>query len=145
MLRRFVEEAVDGGDPSVVKELFAPDVVAEMPGSPEPVVGVDAYLAGVEALLRAFPDMHAEIVDLAAEERRGGDGHVAIAYLRASGTNTGELFGLPATGLPARWTTVHTWHVESGRVVRDKVLADFLGMFTQLGLVTPPTPPAPPG
>jgi predicted ester cyclase len=61
-----------------------------------------------------------------------------MVALRTSGTNTGELFGLPATGRSATWTTVHTWHVRRGRVVFDRALPDFLGMYVQLGVVTIP-------
>jgi predicted ester cyclase len=134
---RFVHEVVNAGDLAALDEVLAPDVVVELPGAPEPQVGVDAYRDAVVALRTAFPDIHADPLDLAVDRLPGG-GHLAMVALRTRGTNTGTLFGLPATGRRAVWTTVHTWHLRNGRVVFDRALPDLLSMYTQLGVLTPP-------
>ena len=79
VVRRFVEEAVNGGRDEVIDELFAPAVTA----------GVREWFG---AFRGSFPDMHMELVDLVAEDE------TVVARFECSATHLGPWRGHSPTG-----------------------------------------------
>lgn len=113
---------------------IGPDVVDHQEMPP----GVPTGLAGVKAVAgsfrTAFPDLRFRI------ERYLEQGDTLCAVLRTSGTQTGSLMGLPATGRSADITEIHVLRIADDRCVEHWGLADELAMFRQLGAVTLPEP-----
>jgi predicted ester cyclase len=60
----------------------------------------------------------------------------------ASGTNTGSLMGLPATGKAVAVSAVYIFRVEGGKLAEAWGDFDALGMQQQLGLLPAPGHPA---
>ncbi|HTD64844.1 MAG TPA: ester cyclase, partial [Verrucomicrobiae bacterium] len=58
--------------------------------------------------------------------------------LRATGTNTGELNGMPATGKKSSTVGVMTTKFDDGKVVEAWSIFDTFGLMQQLGII--PTP-----
>ena len=56
----------------------------------------------------------------------------------ARGTNTGDYFGMPATGKPIEITGMNTWNTRDGMAIEGWVNRDDMGLLQQLGVV--PTP-----
>jgi hypothetical protein len=79
----------------------------------------------------ALPDLTHRTLALIEE----GDRVVLRAEI--SGTQRGELMGIPPTGLPVRRTETTLLRFEGGRIAEVWHLADEIGTFDQLGL-TPP-------
>lgn len=52
-----------------------------------------------------------------------------------SGTNTGEILGMPATGRTATITGAHFFLFAGGRIAETWTYPDDLGLMQQLGLV----------
>ena len=146
MAHRFVDEVVNGRQFHVMEELYAPDAIITVPVRFAAIYGQETYQGIVREMTIGFPDFHADLVELVVDQSADGGAwytgrpadHMAMLCLRATGTHTAELFGIPPKGRKASWVTVHMWHLSDGRIVRDHVLADFLSLFAHLGLVRPP-------
>jgi predicted ester cyclase len=78
-VRRFVDEAVNGGRLDVVEELFVPDLR-------------ESVRDWFGAFRGSFPDMRMELVELVAEDR------VVVGRFACSATHTGEWRGHAPTG-----------------------------------------------
>ena len=84
---------------------------------------------------RAFPDLHVEVKNLVVE------GDIAVTELVATGTNRGGLrtpFGeIPASGQSARIEGVDVARWRGHKLATSSMHLDLLGLFTQLGVVSP--------
>ena len=79
--------------------------------------------------LTAFPDLQVTIEDQIAE------GDKVVTRWTAHGTNTGSLFGIPATNKSVTITVISIDHFVDGKLVEAWTDFDNLGMFQQLGVV----------
>ena len=67
------------------------------------------------------------------------DGSKVVVRSVGSGTHSGELLGIPATGTRAEYRAVDIHQLKDGVIVRTWHLEDFLGLVIQLGAqVVPP-------
>jgi steroid delta-isomerase-like uncharacterized protein len=127
--RRFFE-AYASNDHDALKEVVAPDLVAHMPGSPEPV-GREMMLQGISAFNAAFSDRHFTIDDVIAEEDR-----VATrTTMRA--THTGDYQGHSATGRRIEMSGLSIERIKDGKIVERWLKYDLMELMQQLGLVPP--------
>lgn len=128
VIRRFVNEVINNGDYSAMRELVHPNYVYRSP---------DQELRGPEALenlftayRRGLPDLKTSIDDVIAS------GDKVVISVTLAGTHTGDLMGIPATG---RRLTVHGMvlsRLDDGKIVEEWEILDMLGMFQQLGVVS---------
>src|SRR5437868_10013951 len=91
--RRFLDEIMGKGNLAAIPEVIAPNWVNNDPSLP-PMRGY----AGAQQLAMIFrgglPDFHVALDDLVAE------GDKVAFHIDVTGTHTGELLGVPATGKP---------------------------------------------
>ncbi|MCA1647171.1 MAG: ester cyclase [Chloroflexi bacterium] len=103
--------------------------------NPSPGFGADR--AGQKAVLQAFAGGHAggmhEVLDQVAESDR------VMTRVRAWGTQTGSLFGIPPTGKRIEFTGIAIHRVRDSQLVEHWHEIDMLTGLQQLGVV--PTPP----
>lgn len=105
--------ALNAKNLNVVGEHFAPNFVHHTPGEVEPE-GLEQLTRFLGAFNTAFPDdIHHVIQDLIAEGDR------VVVRWRATGTNTGPLFGKPPTGKPFSVTGINIYRVADGRFVEQ--------------------------
>ena len=90
--RRIVEESWNKRNTKVLDELFANDAPLHDPQNPNTLRGPQGAKSTLDTYLRAFPDLKITI------EKEIADGDYVVQHLRATGTNTGELNEMPATG-----------------------------------------------
>ena len=131
VVRRFVEDCLNGRNPDLVDELFSPDYVnyaAPAGVSPD----LEGYKERVASVLRGFPDLQVTIEDLFS------DGDRVAIRLSASGTHKGDSLGLSATGRFASWTATAIYQVVDGEIVQRWENRDDLGLMQQLGAVSQP-------
>lgn len=126
--RRLMEEVWTKGNLSLVNELIAADGVMHDPQSP-PVHGTEGYKQFVSMYRNAFPDLHLTINDLIAE------GDKVVCRWTASGTQTGDLPDIPATGKQSTVTGIFISRLSAGKFVETWVNWDTLGMLQNLGIV----------
>ncbi len=84
------------------------------------------------AVIGAFPDRHITHEDTIAE------GDKVLIRWALSGTQDGELMGIPPTGRRVTLTGFDLFRIEGGKIVEMWQEADQLGMMQQLGVVPSP-------
>jgi steroid delta-isomerase-like uncharacterized protein len=130
LVRRFLAEGIERGDPAAFDELLAPDVAdhAAAPGLPP---GREGWRRNRAIMAAGFPDLRFAIEDLLA------DGDKVIARTVFTGTHRGDFFGLRATGKAVTVSSIHIFRIDDGRIVEHWANSDDLAMLRQLGVVPP--------
>ncbi len=130
ILRRFYDEVFSQGKYDVLDEICAPDYVSH---SPSTLPGVPNDREGQRQIIMAYrkavPDIHFTIEDVVAE------GDKVFCRWSSTGTNTGEVPGMPATGKFTTVKGVDIERVQDGKLVEGWGLFDRLGMLQQLGVL----------
>jgi predicted ester cyclase len=116
VVRRLVEEVLNGGRLDVIDALYAPALAAY----------ATAWIAPFRV---SFPDVRMEIVDLIAE------GDTVVGRFTCSGTHLGKWLGYASTGRRFEVVDeVSIYRFRDGRIVETWGLEDTLGRLEQLGL-----------
>lgn len=113
-------------------EFYSETVVRHVPERPVPIVGLEANQAYIRDLRAAFPDTRVEIVRII------GEGDWLAFHWVWTGTHTGDLPGLPATGKAVRLEGVSLDRMEHGKAAEIWDFDDQLSMLQQLGVIKPP-------
>jgi predicted ester cyclase len=131
IVKRVSEEAVGGGDLSVMDELAADDFVdhSALPGTPPGREGAKAFVRVFHA---GFPDL-----SLTNEDIIGEGGKVVHRYV-LRGTHEGEFIGIPPTGNRVEVHGIDELRVFDGKIVERWGQVDQLGLMQQLGVIPPP-------
>ena len=96
-------------------------------GMGEKFSGLDPLKGMYSGYLTAFPDIALTI------EAQVEAGDMVVTRMIASGTNTGEFNGKPATGKPMRVQGINMVRFVDGKIVEEWEEGDMLGMMTQVG------------
>jgi ketosteroid isomerase-like protein len=116
VVRRLVDEVLNGGRLDVIDELYAPSLAPE----------AREWIAPFQT---SFPDMRMEIVDLIAAEDQ------VVGRFTCSGTHLGEWLGHAPTGRRFEAIDeVSIFRFREGRIVDVWSLEDNLTRLEQLGL-----------
>lgn len=125
VVRRYIEEVINGGKHDLIDELFAPEMRERVRG----------FLAGGDD---PFPDGQEEIQSLVAE------GETVVAHWILRGTHTGTYFDIPATGKRVEAHAFSIYFFQNGQIVNDLMVFDHLDPLEQIGArIMPPEPPTP--
>ena len=130
---RVMEEIFSQGDLNSMSELFAPDMVIHDPD--KELRGRDQAQQGIFRLRAAFPDLRYTVLDQIAE------GDKVVMRFQGQGTHLGEFRGYAPTQKKMTYTGIVILRFSGGQVIEHWGVSDVLGMFRQLGLIQPPTPP----
>jgi len=130
------DSAFNRHDEAYFKAAHHRDMVAHVMGSLEPVVGRDALGAALDAMARAFPDMHVHN-DPYPIQFGAGDWTTVIG--RVTGTFSGELVlpdgtVIPGTGKSFEVDLATTARWEGELMVEEWVFWDSALMAQQIGL-----------
>lgn len=129
VVRRFIDEVVNGGNLDALDELWAPDMEWHG-GSLGDIEGLTAYKEFAAAnASAAFAGMHLEVREVIAS------GDKVVIRFTNSGTQVGPFMGVPASGVRAEWLGIGIYTVRSGKIVTGWFGEDILGMMLQLGAV----------
>ena len=116
VVRRLVDEVLNGGRLEVIDELYAPELAPAARG----------WIAPFRA---SFPDVHMEVVELIAE------GDKVVGRFTCSATHLGTWLNQAPTGRRfERVDEVAIFRLRDGRIVHAWSLEDTLGRLRQLGL-----------
>ncbi|MFQ5911524.1 MAG: ester cyclase [Thermoplasmata archaeon] len=129
---RYTDEVWNQRELDVLDEIMGADVVSHE-ATTEHVVGhgLNAMKQGITIYLTAFPDLHSTIDSMIAE------GDKVVQRWTATGTNKGELMGMPATGKQATWIGVTIYRFADGKIAELWWAWNALGLLQQLGVVPP--------
>ncbi len=135
--RRVVEDGFNKRDLKVLDEIYTKDAITHDPQQPNAGTGPESVRKSMSTWLVAFPDVKLTI------EHEIAEGDFVVQRLRANGTNTGSLTGMPSTGKKTSVTGVMTSKFKDGKIVESWALFDQLGLLQQLGAI-PAAPTATP-
>ena len=122
-------DLINQGDIAGFGELLAEGFIEHeaLPGLAPTKDGVMEFF---RAYLAAFPDLRMDAVDIIA----GGD--KAVARVTASGTQTGEFMGMPASGNAIEVQLIDIMRFDdAGLVCEHWGVMDMLSMLQQLGVL----------
>jgi steroid delta-isomerase-like uncharacterized protein len=129
VVRRFVAECVN----THRSELLADYVDARLlvhpgtPGTAPDTEGLDGLREAFQRFRVTFPDLHIALEEMVAE------GNLVAARWTATGTHSGDLAGIPATGTTVRWSGTDMYRLTDGTIVEWWRNDDFVGLLHQLG------------
>ena len=124
------DEHVNTGDTAIADEIFATNFVNHDPANPD-VRDLESYKGWVAAARTAMPDFHAAMEDIIAE------GDMVAERWTATGTQEGELPGIPPTGRQVTFTGMTIYRVAEGKIVDMWWSTDSLSLLEQLGVIPP--------
>lgn len=117
-------------------EIVAPDLRRHSAATAGPPIrSLEEFIALQRSFLMTFPDQRVHLEAVIAE----GD-YVAVRA-RYTGTQTGPMGELPATGKPVDGPFIAFFRIESGKIAELWVEWDNVAMLSQLGMFPLPTPP----
>lgn len=125
---RFFEVFGHQHDVEGCRPLFAPDAMIYTTTAPMPV-NFDGYRQVGYAYLAGIPDVTVEILDQFEE------GEKVVTRVAWSGTQTGELNGIPPTGRSFRAEAIVIDRVVNGQIAERWDMSDMLTMMQQLGVI----------
>jgi steroid delta-isomerase-like uncharacterized protein len=132
VIRRYFAEIDARREAAVLDDFVSPDFVDHSP-SPGFTPDLEGLRKSFDHFLAATPDGYHVVEDMFAE------GDKVVTRVTATGTQTGELFGIPATGRSFTVTGITIHRLSDGRIVEHWNEVDNFGAMQQLGVI--PTPP----
>lgn len=126
--RRILDEVWNKRNMNAIDELVDPNLAFHDPMAPQSASGIESYKMFVQANLTAFPDLRLTVESSIAE------GEMVATRWTATGTHSGNLAGIPATGRKVTITGISFSRVVNGKFVESWGSWDRLGMFQQLGM-----------
>lgn len=129
LARRMIEEVWSRGDLDVLDEIAAEDYEAYDPVLPDIVEGREAFKETVAMFRGPIPDLEKRI------EAVYVDDDTVVVHYRATGTQEGELMGIPPTGAEAEVQGVFIYEIADGQLVSGTDIWDAFGLLQQLGAI----------
>jgi len=125
-----IYEAINTGNVSLLEKFVAPDYIEHSEG----YRGVEPFQQQVTAFRAAFPDLHVSIDELLT------DGDRFASRTTVTGTHTGDLMDMPATGKRISVEAVDIGRIENGQAKERWGGLNMYAMLTQLGVIPAPQP-----
>ena len=126
---RTAYELISAGDIDGFADILSDDMIEheETPGFPPTKEGVKAFF---QAYVVAFPDLRMDAEDVIVS------GDKVVARFRATGTNSGEFMGMPATGKSVDVQGIDIIRFnDDGKAAEHWGVFDAMAMMQQLGVV----------
>ena len=133
LVRRYWDEVYNGRQPERADAFLTDDFVRHNPGRPQRNEPGNADDIGrARENLTDFPDLRITIEDVVAA------GDQVVVRLSWTGTQQAplEAWGAPATGRRATYELVAIYGVRCGQLAEQWIVADYLGLLRQVGVVT---------
>jgi steroid delta-isomerase-like uncharacterized protein len=130
--QEFVKAVFNGRDAERARDFFTADV-AWHGNTVGTVNGLDTLVPILAGFIDSLTDIHAEVQDVIAS-----DDLVALRQV-VTAKHTGNLLGIPATGLPVRWDAVDIYRVnDAGKISEQWAFEDLAAVLSQVGGVKLP-------
>ncbi len=127
-VRHRYHDAWNSGDIDALDGIMAPDVVnhSQLPGQPD---GVEGFKQALGWMRSGVPDLQITIDATVA------DGEMVATRWTGSGTHTGVLMGIPATGKSVTVSGIDICRVSDERIVEYWQELGMLSMLQQVGAI----------
>jgi predicted ester cyclase len=125
-----IYEAINTGNLALLDKFVAPGYVEHSEG----FQGVEPFRQQVAAFRAAFPDLRVTIEDVLTDRDR------FASRTTVTGTHTGDLMGMPATGKRISVEAVDIGRIASGQAQERWGGLNMYALLTQLGVIPAPQP-----
>ena len=130
LAHRFHMDIFQAGKMDVADEILSPNFVNHFKGiPPEMQHGPDGVKRYAVALRTAFSDMQIIHDDVITQ------GDKVIIRWTSTGTQDGDMFGIPPTGKSMSITGIDIFRIEEGKIIELWQNWDQMGIMQQLGLI----------
>ena len=120
VLHCWFEDIWNQKHPERIAELAVGDFIAHGMGADGGALsGVEAFRQAYDYFVAAFPDLHVTV-----EKTVACDDHVT-ALIRCEGTHSGELLGVPASGLRSTFSVMTLVRFHEGKLAEGWNVLDF--------------------
>ena len=134
LIERIFEEIINRGNLDAADELMTDDFVDHGPmGDLE---GVEAFKQMVAMWRAAVPDVHCEVQGVFS------DGDMVAWLVHTTGTQTGEMMGIPASGRRIDLVSPNIGRVRDGRAAEHWADQSMFQFLAQIGALDVPGTPA---
>ena len=130
LVERMFDEIINAGNLDVADELFASDYVDHGPTGD--LQGVAAFKQMVAVWRGAVPDVHCTV------ENWFESGDMCAWNVRVTGTHSGPMMGIPATGRRFQYVTPNIGRFADGKAVEHWADQGMFQFLTQVGVLEPP-------
>ncbi len=130
VIRRLFDEVYNGQNLDVLEELVAQNVVNHSAVA-EHQHGIEGFRHVMEWGFDLAPDGRYELTGIIAE------GDMVACRVTVSGTQEGEVFGIPPTGKSFSVEYMHWHRLAEGKLAERWAVRDDLGTLIQLGIIDP--------
>ena len=129
VVRRFIEECVNTHRAELLADYVDGGLRAHpgTPGAAPDTEGLDGLREAFQRFRTTFPDLHITLEDMVAE------GELVAVRWTATGTHSGDLAGIAATGTQVRWAGTDMYRFADGRIVEWWRNDDSVWLLHQLG------------
>lgn len=128
MIRAMYDDQWNKHDPGVFERCIAPNHISHQPLEDQFPQGIEGQRIFTETFSTAIPDVHCEVTD------QDSEADMVKSWLTFTGTQTGELLGIPPTGRYITVPVVVMDRIANGKVVESWVEWDPSDMMRQLGV-----------
>ena len=129
LYRHYIEDLWNRKDRSAPDRYLAPNYVEHNTNLPP---GLDGRKRFVATVLTAFPDYHAEILEVIAEGDR------VVARVQFTGTNDGPYDGQAPTHNKLSFSTADFFRIADGKIAEHWDVVNVLPRMIALGQIRPP-------
>ena len=132
LVERLFDEVINRGNLEVADELLASDYVDHGPMGE--MRGIEAFKEIVRMWRAAVPDVNCAI------ENWFESGEMAAWNVHVTGTHTGEMMGIPATGRSFDYVTPNIARFANGKPTEHWADQGMFQLLTQIGALEQPAP-----
>ncbi|MGW6986798.1 ester cyclase [Streptomyces sp. NPDC054946] len=112
-LLRTAYQAVESGDLDAAEQMLTEGFIANVPGSPAPLVGRDVWRLGTQAMKDAVPDLKMKVQDTF------GVGDKVTVLLHFEGTHQGAFRQIEATGRQVSFGSIGVYRIEGHKIAEE--------------------------
>jgi predicted ester cyclase len=129
---RLIEEVLSNGKWAVADELIDPNFALHLPGSQEPLRGIEGLKRAAEGFRSGFPDRRLLVEDIICE------GDKVAVRVKQQGTHQGIFQGINPTGKKVNVPAIAFFRVANGKISEEWLSNDRLGLLQQIGAFPQP-------
>jgi predicted ester cyclase len=110
---------------------FTPDAQFHA-GTVGTITGNTNIGGALNGIVTAVPDLHPALQDIF------GQGNEVVVRLIVTGTQSGNLLGIPASGRPLRWDAVDVYQLKGGKISQEWAAEDLTAILNDTGTYKAP-------
>jgi predicted ester cyclase len=131
VVRAFLKDVLAEHHGDHAARYFTPDAQFHA-GTVGTITGNTNIGGALSGIVTAVPDLHPALQDMF------GQGNEVVVRLVVTGTQTGNLLGIPPSGRPLRWDAVDVYQLKDGKISQEWAAEDLTAILNDTGTYKAP-------